>query len=58
MEFDRYLPKLQGFTELLTSHGQEAGNAEGFHKRLVFVPTGGLYDDEVEAMLIPISFAR
>ena len=43
--------KAQGFTELFTSYGQEAGNAEGFYKHLGFVTTGEMYDDEVEAVL-------
>lgn len=43
--------KARGFSELYTSFGQEAGNAEGFYKRLGFERTGGVYDDEVEAVL-------
>ena len=43
--------KAQGFTELYTSYGQETDNAAGFYKRLGFVTTGEMYDDEVEAVL-------
>lgn len=41
----------RGVGELYTSYGTGEGSPEGFYRRLGFEPTGGMYDDEVEAVL-------
>lgn len=43
--------RARGITELYTSYGLGDASPEGFYKRLGFIPTGEMYDDEVEAIL-------
>lgn len=43
--------RAQGVRALYTSCGQGEGSPEGFYRKLGFVPTGGMYDDEVELLL-------
>lgn len=43
--------KARGFKELHVSYGLGAGSPQGFYKQLGFVPTGEMYDHEVEAIL-------
>ena len=41
----------QGAKELFTSCGVGEGSPEGFYKKLGFVATGEMYDDEIELVL-------
>jgi diamine N-acetyltransferase len=41
----------QGVTELYTSCGLGEESPEGFYRQLGFLPTGGMYDDEIELKL-------
>ncbi len=43
--------RAQGVTELYTSCGVGEESPEGFYRRLGFVATGGMYDDEIELVL-------
>lgn len=43
--------KARGIGELYVSYGLGDASPERFYKRLGFVPTGGMYDEEVEAVL-------
>ncbi len=43
--------KAQGYRELYTSAGQGEGSPLEFYKRLGFVPTGEILEDEVELLL-------
>lgn len=43
--------RARGITELYTSYGSGAGSPCGFYERLGFRPTGGMLDEETEAVL-------
>ena len=43
--------KAMGIPLLHTSYGQGEGSAEGFYRKLGFIPTGDYYDDEIELVL-------
>lgn len=43
--------KAMGIPLLYTSCGQGEGSPEGFYRKLGFVPTGEMYDDEIELVL-------
>lgn len=43
--------KAMGIPLLYTVCGQGEGSPEGFYRKLGFVPTGGLYGDEIELVL-------
>jgi diamine N-acetyltransferase len=48
----------RGVRELYTSCGQGEGSPEGFYRRLGFVPTGGMYDQEIELVLDLVGYQR
>ncbi|MFJ6321559.1 MULTISPECIES: GNAT family N-acetyltransferase [unclassified Rhizobium] len=43
--------KARGFAELFTCYVVGEGSPEGFYKRLGFVPTGEVFEDEIELVL-------
>jgi diamine N-acetyltransferase len=57
MEFLFAHLKALGVPELYASHGLGEASPEGFYRKLGFVPTGGMYGDEVELVCRIDSFA-
>jgi diamine N-acetyltransferase len=58
MEFLFAHLKALGVPELYASHGLGEASPEGFYRKLGFVPTGGMYGDEVKVVCCINSFAQ